>query len=60
MTKKQLRELKRYLNQVLISCDGTHKYTRLWLAEQGLDVEKEIEQLERHAGHCDCEVYFNA
>ena len=54
-----------YLNEVLYvalvagDCDGSLRYTRVFLKGRQIAVAKAVAWLETQGGYCDCEVYMN-
>lgn len=54
-------ELFDYIDEILEThgCNDTLKYTKEFLENNNLPLEKSIEWLEENGGYCDCEVLAN-
>lgn len=61
LTRTILDDLFHYLDDRLEEewCDQTHRYTKDFLTERGMDVGTTLRWLERSGGYCDCEVLMN-
>ena len=56
-----LMALMDYLDVMLpqAGCDRSHRLTRTWCAENGMDTDAIVEWAREHNGYCDCEVLAN-
>jgi hypothetical protein len=60
MSQQDLQHLFDYLDRPdLPCCDHTLRETTKFLRRRSLEVERVVDWLREHGGHCDCEVIAN-
>lgn len=61
LSKNQIRDLIDYVSKQVeqSGCDRSHRFTRMWVADQKGDWDATLDLLEAHGCYCDCEVALN-
>jgi hypothetical protein len=61
LTRRQVEDLCSFVEKRIAAdgCDHTHRFSREWAANATVAWDDLLDLLEKHGGHCDCEVVMN-